>query len=244
MTPTEYEEAVLEHFRADWPPPKFVVKHNIRLLGRKSNVQRQIDVSIFEKGKRKPLLIVEVKMHRRRIDLTSAGATIALVQDVGGAPAIMVSTSGFSVAAKSHLASEGIASFIITLKDAHALRWIPLIEKKFSVDRKSKKVSGHLVEALRMGDVSPFLGSAVPYEEWRAVVACGLERFPKSTVAILKAMACIHSYDGVRFNAVQILDEAGRLSLSDVEDFLQSEYDPDILEQLHGLLTERVATGE
>ena len=46
-------------------------------------------------------MIVEAKRHNRAIDAGIAGATIALVQDVGAIPTVMVSTSGFSVAAKN-----------------------------------------------------------------------------------------------------------------------------------------------
>src|SRR5215472_13898795 len=100
MTPREYEKAVLERFRTDWPPPRFEVKHNLTLLGGKTRVGRQIDIGIFEAGDPDPFLIVETKRHRRAIHIGTAGTTIALVQDLGGIPTVMVSTSSFSVAAK------------------------------------------------------------------------------------------------------------------------------------------------
>jgi hypothetical protein len=50
MTPTEYEKAVLEFFRTHWPSPEFEIKHNIRLLGRKTKGRRQIDAGIFGAG--------------------------------------------------------------------------------------------------------------------------------------------------------------------------------------------------
>jgi hypothetical protein len=103
MTPTEYEKAVLEFFRTHWPPPEFEIKHNIRLLGRKTKGRRQIDAGIFGAGQSEPIMIVEAKRHNRAIDAGIAGATIALVQDVSEIPTVMVSTSGFSVAAKNYL---------------------------------------------------------------------------------------------------------------------------------------------
>jgi hypothetical protein len=109
MTPTEFEKAASERFRTYWPPPHFIVKHNIRLFGLKTKVRRQIDIAVFEAGRAKPFLIGEAKKHHRRIDAVTAGSTIALVQDVG-LPAFLVATSGFSVAAENHLQSEGIES--------------------------------------------------------------------------------------------------------------------------------------
>lgn len=41
-------------------------------------------------------MIVEVKLHKRNIDATRAGATIAHVQDVGGIPSVVVASPGFS----------------------------------------------------------------------------------------------------------------------------------------------------
>jgi len=166
MTPKDYEKAVLQRFRTLWPPPRFVVKHGIRLSGHKTKARRQVDVSIFETGKSQPFLIVEAKRHKRPIDVGIAGSTIALVQDVGRVPTVMISTSGFSRAASNHLGTEGIAHFTITLKEAQGLHWIPMVEEKFAVDREFREVSGNLVEALRNGDAAPFLDNGLPYEEW------------------------------------------------------------------------------
>jgi hypothetical protein len=232
MTPTEYEQAVLQQFRTDWPPPQFDVRHNIRLLGRKTKARRQIEISIFEAGKLEPCLIVETKRHKRTIDAGKAGAVIALVQDVGKIPAVMVSTCGFSVAARNHLDFEGIGSLVVTLKDAEGLRWIPLVEEKFAVAREFREDTGHLVEALRNGDAEPFSDSDLPYEEWLAVVDCGLSLFPESTARMLKALAREHFDDGVRFNAVMLLDDAGQLEAGDLEAVIRLEQDPDALEAL------------
>ena len=87
MTPTEYEKAVVERFRTYWPPPRYVVRHNIRLLGQKAKASRQIDISVFEAGQSAPFLIAEAKRHGRPVDAVKAGSTIALAQDVGGLPA-------------------------------------------------------------------------------------------------------------------------------------------------------------
>jgi len=238
MTPTDYEKAVLERFRTYWPPPQFVVRHNIRILGSKTQARRQIDISVFEAGKSEPFLIGEAKRHKRRIDAGLAGSTIALVQDVGRLPAVMVSTSGFSVAAERHLVSEGIEYLTITLKEAHGLRWIPFVEEKFAVDREFREVSGHLVDALRSGEAGPFLDTDVPYEEWLAVFVCGQSLFPESSSKILKTLAREHIDDGVRFNAIAVLDDAGQLDVAEMKELLRSERDDDTRELLRELLNQ------
>jgi len=235
MTPTDYEKAVLQQIRTDWPPPQFVVTHNIRITGKKSKARRQIDIGIFEANQSKPFMIVEVKRHKRPIDVGKAGSAIALVQDVGGIPAVMVSTSGFSVAAGNHLSAEGIGTMTITLTEAQGLRWIPLVEEKFAVDCEFRSVSGDLVEALRNGNADPFMETNIPYEEWIAVIAVAQSLFPDSSAQVLKTLAREHYDDGVRFNAVVLLDEAGALETVDVDAVIAREYDPEILEVLSEL---------
>jgi hypothetical protein len=235
MTPTDYEKAVLERFRTYWPPPHFFVKHNIRLFGTKTKTRRQIDISVFEAGKATPFLIGEAKMHARRIDVVRAGSTIALVQDIGQIRAIMVAASGFSLGAENHLAADGIESLTITLKEAKGLRWISFVEEKFVPDGEFRELSGHLVEAFREGDAEVFLDSDLPYEEWLAVVACGQSRFPETTIKALRTIAEKHFDDGVRFNAIVLLDEAGQLSRADLERLQSHERDPENLEFLLSL---------
>src|SRR5829696_962298 len=169
MTPKEYELAVLERFRLDWPEPAFEVRQDIRLGGTKTRTNRQIDVAVFEAGHATPFLLVEAKKHRRRVDAGIAGSTIALVQDVGGIPTIMVSTSGFSVAAANHLTAEAIGHLTVTMAEAESLRWVPVLEERFAVDRAFKLVSGALVEALRRGDAGAFQDEDLAFEEWLAV---------------------------------------------------------------------------
>jgi hypothetical protein len=238
MTPTEYEKAVVERFRTYWPPPRYVVNHNIRLPGKKTKARRQIDISVFEAGQPVPFLIAEVKRHGRPVDAVKAGSTIALVQDVGGLPAVMVSTSGFSLAAENHMAAEGIEFLKITLTEARGLRWIPFIEEKFILDREYRELSGDLVEALRTGNAAPFQESQLPFEEWIAVLVSGQSIFPDRAASILKVLALNHFDDGVRYNAIALLEEAGQLDSAEIEGLLRSEHDPETRELLSELLSQ------
>ncbi|UCI19911.1 restriction endonuclease [Mesorhizobium sp. B2-1-8] len=237
MTPKEYEHAVLERFRTLFPLPRFTVKHNVRLSGSKTKARRQVDVCVFEAGNPKPVLLIEAKRHKRPIDSVHAGATIALVRDVGEVPAVMVATAGFSRAARNYLAAESIGHLTITLTEAQGLRWIPLVEEACAVDHEFREVSGHLVEALRTGDADPFLDeTGLPYEEWLAVFAAGLSRFRDTTARVLKELAHDHFDDGVRFNALQLLDDADQLTAAEVVTLLADERDPDTSDLLHGFL--------
>jgi hypothetical protein len=233
MTPREYELAVLEQCRIDWPAPRFEVRHDLRMLGQKTKQKRQVDVAIYEAGEKTPLFLVEAKKHGRPIHVGIAGSTIAMVQDLGGMPTIMVSTSGFSVAAANHLEAESIGHMTITLIDADRLRWIPVLEKQFAVDGEFKRISGELVEAIHTGDAEPFFHDELPYEEWLAVLETGLSLFPESTEKILKTIASDHVDDGHRFNAIRLLSEAGLLDRPYLDRLRSEETDPEIIELLN-----------
>lgn len=226
MTPTEYEQAVLEHIRILFPGPYFRVRHNVRLRGSKSRVRRQLDIAVFESNSETPAFVVEAKRYKRPVNVTTAGSIVALVQDIGGTRTIVASATGFSVAARNHLGSEGIDYIQITLDHAKALQWVPFFEEKFAIDREFKKASGFLMEALRTGDPEPFLGADIPYEEWLAVMACGEEHFPNNTWDMLKRLARDHVDDGVRFNSILILMDANALSPSETAELVRSEPDP------------------
>lgn len=208
------------------------MRHDVGLRGHASKLTRQIDIAIYEAGRPSPLLIVEVKRHARRVDVGVAGTTIALVQDVSDVPAVMVSMSGFTIGAQNHLNSEGITHITVTLKEAQGLRWIPIVEERFRVDRAFREVSGDLMDALRVGDVAPFLSTDVPYEEWLAIIASGQSLFPETASLVLEALAECHPDDGVRFNAIALLDEEDQLSAGRIRELLQRELDEEVRDAL------------
>ncbi|TWB69873.1 hypothetical protein FBZ87_108163 [Nitrospirillum amazonense] len=236
MDAREYERAVLERVRLNWQSPEYEVVHDIHLKGLKTKVSRQIDGAVFRRGSRVPILIIEAKKHNRPVDITVAGATIALVQDIGGIPTVMISTSGFSLAAKNHLNCEGISQFIVTVDEAEGLRWIPSLKGIFQVDHEFKIAASHLVEAIRKHDIEKFYDENLPYEEWIDVITAGLTLFESSAVGILSNIAAHHRDDGHRFNAIKILSAYGYLDFGKIEAMMAAEQDPDNLEYLNSLL--------
>lgn len=228
LSPCAYEQAVAERFRSLFPRPAFDVRHDIRLRGRASAAGRQVDIGIYEANGIVPILIVEVKRHKRRVDLVTSGATIALVRDIGAAPAVMVSTAGFSQAAENQLFWEGIEHMTISPTEAKGLRWIPHIEQWFGLDRWFRETTGDLFEAMRVRNVTPFLDTDIPYDEWVATVQSGLALFPDQAVALLGSLARNHVDDGVRFNAVQMLIDCDELTQSDATDLLAVEIDEEV----------------
>jgi hypothetical protein len=52
MTPREYELAVLEQCRIDWPAPRFEVRQRRTDALSKTKQKRQVDVAIYEAGEK------------------------------------------------------------------------------------------------------------------------------------------------------------------------------------------------
>lgn len=61
--------------------------------------------------------------------------------------------------------------------------------------------------------------------------------FPDHWVSILKTLARDHFDDGVRYNVIALLDEAGHLSSFEIEDLLAREPDPDTGELLYEIFS-------
>jgi hypothetical protein len=80
---------------------------------------------------------------------------------------------------------------------------------------------------LRNGNAVPFLDGYLPYEEWCAIFSCGQSLFPEATGRILRTLAREHFDDGVRFNAVQLLDDADQLDKAYIKALLKTERHPD-----------------
>jgi len=159
------------------------------------------------------------------------------VRDVGDVPAVLVATAGFSRAPTYYLGAEGIAHLLITLTEAQGLRWVPFVERAFAVDNEFREISGHLVEALRSGDAAPFLDETdLPYEEWLAVMSAAQALFPTMTARVLHSLARDHYDDAVRFNAVQLLDDADQLTASQISALIAIERDPDNIDLLRELM--------
>jgi hypothetical protein len=236
LTPKQYEQAVLERFRTDFPPPRFGVAWNVFRTGEISGIKRQIDVCVFEQQSGRPVLIVEAKRHRRTIDVGIAGGTISLVRDLGGIPAILVTSSDFSHGALNYLRAQGIDHLTIKLNEARGLNMIPLIERAFALDNAFREVSGHLVEALRRGNAEPFLADTdLPYEEWLAAMKTALDLFPEAASRILFKLAGDHYDDSIRFNAIHLLYGGGTLTADRIAKLLETESDPDTVELLQSL---------
>jgi len=86
-----------------------VVTHNDRIMGTRSGVPRQIDVSIRSRvGQFDLLIVMDCKDHNRALDVKDVEDFIGLSQDVGANKAAMAAVIGYSEAAKRRARDAGI----------------------------------------------------------------------------------------------------------------------------------------
>jgi len=86
-----------------------VVRHNDRIMGARSGVLRQIDVSIRSRvGQFDLLIVMDCKDHQRPLDVKDVEDFIGLAQDVAAHKAAMVAVNGYSEAAKRRAQDAGV----------------------------------------------------------------------------------------------------------------------------------------
>jgi hypothetical protein len=102
------------------------VTRNVRRLGRRSGTQRQIDILVRGRifGMTDATVMVECKRWGTAIDVKDVEAFIPTVDDVGADIGIMVTTEGFSPAAKARAEAErGVHLKLMTV--AELVAWSP-----------------------------------------------------------------------------------------------------------------------
>jgi len=86
-----------------------VVTHNDRIMGRRSGVLRQIDVSIKSRvGQFHLLIVMDCKDYQRPLDVKDVEDFIGLSQDVAANKAALVAMNGYSEAARRRAEDAGI----------------------------------------------------------------------------------------------------------------------------------------
>lgn len=102
--------------------PKAEVLHNVKMRGRLTGVDRQIDVLVREKvGQYEINIIVECKDHKRPIDVKGVEEFGGLLNDVGAQKGVLVCPTGFSETAKKR--AEGLQIDLYSPFDTDAHKW-------------------------------------------------------------------------------------------------------------------------
>lgn len=96
----QYEEEIYQHYANEFPSAK--ITRNSHIIGRFSNVERQIDVLIEDTIAGFHLrIVVDAKYRNKRIDVTDVEAFIGYCADIGANKGVLISTEGYTPAAVS-----------------------------------------------------------------------------------------------------------------------------------------------
>lgn len=79
------------------------IEYNVRLIGRKSGVQRQVDILLEHEGKN---IAIECKKYTRKVGLKTVESFIAMVGDVDIDQGLIISESGFTKPALQRIDAE------------------------------------------------------------------------------------------------------------------------------------------
>lgn len=96
----EYEREIAEHFRAEYPSAS--IKANVRLTGKYSGVQRQIDLLIDDFTCDMEIrIVVDAKWRNHKLDVKEVEEFLGLAKDVSAHKAVMIAPEGYTEAALS-----------------------------------------------------------------------------------------------------------------------------------------------
>jgi len=119
LTPTDYEDGVAALLTEKFAE-RGTVERNVRLPSRSGGRERQIDVLIrlplADMGEE--LMVVDCKRYGSKVDVKDVEAFVGLVEDVGAAMGLLVTTEGYTRGALARAASvRGIRVEVIRVED-------------------------------------------------------------------------------------------------------------------------------
>lgn len=140
--------------------PNAEVSHNVKVMGRRSERKRQIDVLVHEKiGQYDISIIIDCKDYRRPVDVKGVEEFSGLLDDVGAQKGVLVCPVGFSEAAKTVASKLQIDLYSPVDTDPHKWQVSPTIPAL--CDFRFASISFGLTCSAPM----PF---TIPYNVWAA----------------------------------------------------------------------------
>ena len=244
MRPADYEDALLQHLRNEFPKRLLSVvgtengrQHKVK--GRYSLVPRQVDVAVYRRNDLTPTLIADAKRYHRRIDVKAVECFIGMVDDVGADIGLLVAPRGFTLAAQRRAQAAGMVLKIMSIDEATTFRWLPLARQLYPWDwAYHHDIALALRQIYEKVDVELIVNAldGVPFEEWKSYVRYALLHHREEAGSMLETVARAHHDSGWRFNAIRLLQETDLLLSELREQLEQHEEDPETLLLLRGEL--------
>jgi len=108
--------------------PAADVLHNVKMLGRRTGTNRQIDVLVREKiGQYTINIVIDCKDYKHRVDVKGVEEFAGLLDDVGAQKGVLVCPAGFSETAKARAAGLQIDLYSPVDTDPHKWQASPTI---------------------------------------------------------------------------------------------------------------------
>ena len=235
----KYERAMFNELYYIYRPPNFTVIPDARkVLGLLSQEPRQIDVAVFDGADTShPLIAVECKRYKRKLNIKDVEAFIGMKDDVGAKSAILVCPLGFSKAAIRRAEAANVVTHKLAISDADRLNLREIARQIFPWDEAFHPVMGDalfiLDKSLSFDDWVESL-ERLPFEEWETTIINFAQIDTANCKRVLQTIAQLHWDDEWRFNAIRLLDEFGWLDDISRGFLLKDETDHAIIELLGG----------
>jgi hypothetical protein len=126
--------------------PDARVETNVKMQGRRSGIERQIDIFVQQTvGQYEIRIIIDCKDYKKPVDVKDIEAFMGMVEDVGANKGAMIAASGFSSTAKQRAKDSGIDLY--QLVDTRETKWktyvsIPCVVRDAYIDSFSFRFSG------------------------------------------------------------------------------------------------------
>jgi len=123
-----------------------IVTLNAKVLGRRSNTERQIDVLVEQHvGQFHLKIVMDCKDHRQPVDVKGVEEFIGLVADVGAHKGAMIASNGFTEAAKQRARDAGVD--LLRIIDVEGHKWktyvtVPALLRDIQISSFSFTIKG------------------------------------------------------------------------------------------------------
>ena len=144
--------------------PQSRVEQNVRVKGRASGVERQIDIAVWtQAGQFELFVAIDCKDYNTKVDVKDVEAFVGMVRDVGANKGALVSALGYTPAAKKVADAAGIS--VYTLVDAESEDWPAFVSIPVLIDDRTIDGVSYTVSSMDMGrgglDISDIPNKAV-----------------------------------------------------------------------------------
>jgi hypothetical protein len=211
----EYEWSVLLKSRADFGPGFRVcgtesgLRHEV--VGRYSQVPRQLDVAVYVGSDQTPRFVVDAKRKLKgKADVKVVDAFVGMLDDLGVEGGALVCPHGWTRGAERRARAGKIRTALLSQDAALTISCLEIARRALPYDWAFVSEWAEALTAWRRGEACErvlVLLEELPYEEWRCFADYAMQAHPAEAVAVLEHAAQQHQDDCWRYNAAVALSE-------------------------------------